>query len=160
MPARFRLIVNEHEWDAEVSTRGVSFGDGDAPIGVHDEGDGRVRLENGSQHVLATAALAGDVVWVGIDGTLFAVKVARADAQGASSARDADALSPPMAATVVRIAVQSGAAVRQGDTLVVLEAMKMELPIRAPRDGVISAVRCREGELVQPGVPVVEMTAS
>jgi geranyl-CoA carboxylase alpha subunit len=56
--------------------------------------------------------------------------------------------------------VQSGAAVRQGDTLVVLEAMKMELPIRAPRDGVISAVRCREGELVQPGVPVVEMTAS
>jgi biotin carboxyl carrier protein len=33
--------------------------------------------------------------------------------------------------------------------------MKMELPIRAPRDGVVTAVRCSEGELVQPGVEVL-----
>jgi len=154
------LIVNEHEWDAEVSTRGVSFRDDASPIAMRDEGDGRVRVGDGSEDFVATAALAGDVVWVGIQGALFAVRVTRGDASGTSATRDADALSPPMAATVVRIAVQPGAAVRQGDTLVVLEAMKMELPIRAPRDGVVSAVRCREGELVQPGVPVIEMATS
>jgi biotin carboxyl carrier protein len=60
-----------------------------------------------------------------------------------------------MSATVVRIAVKPGDRVRQGDLLVALEAMKMELPIRAPRDGVVTAVRCSEGELVQPGVEVV-----
>jgi len=159
VPTRLRLIVDSHEWDADLSPRGVFLGDDALPIAVRDEGDGRVRVDDGSQALEATAALSGDVVWVGIGGALFAVRVARANAPGASSSRDADALSPPMAATVVRIAVQAGAQVHQGDTLVVLEAMKMELPIRAPRDGVVSAVRCREGELVQPGSQVVEMAA-
>jgi 3-methylcrotonyl-CoA carboxylase alpha subunit len=35
--------------------------------------------------------------------------------------------------------------------------MKMELPIRAPRDGVVTAVHCREGDLVQPGVVLVDL---
>jgi len=42
--------------------------------------------------------------------------------------------------------------------LIVLEAMKMELPLRAPHDGVIAAVDCREGELVQPGKVLVEFS--
>ena len=62
-----------------------------------------------------------------------------------------DALTPPMSATVVRIAVKPGDAVRHGDVLIALEAMKMELPIRAPRDGVVAPIHCHEGELVQPG---------
>jgi 3-methylcrotonyl-CoA carboxylase alpha subunit len=39
----------------------------------------------------------------------------------------------------------------------VLEAMKMELPIRAPREGIIAAVHCEPGELVQPGVALVDL---
>jgi 3-methylcrotonyl-CoA carboxylase alpha subunit len=57
----------------------------------------------------------------------------------------------------VRIAVQPGAAVQAGDTLIVLEAMKMELPIRAPRAGIVRAIHCHEGDLVQPGVLLVEL---
>jgi urea carboxylase len=38
-----------------------------------------------------------------------------------------------------------------------LEAMKMELPIKAPRDGRVTAVHCKPGELVQPGVPLLEL---
>ena len=38
-----------------------------------------------------------------------------------------------------------------------LEAMKMELPVRAPRDGVVRADRVPAGELVQPGVALVEL---
>ena len=48
-------------------------------------------------------------------------------------------------------------AVRRGDVLVMLEAMKMELPLRAPHDGVVRAVRCAPGDLVQPGAPLVEL---
>ena len=40
--------------------------------------------------------------------------------------------------------------------LVVLEAMKMELAVTAPHDGRIRDITCRVGELVQPGVPLVE----
>jgi biotin carboxyl carrier protein len=62
-----------------------------------------------------------------------------------------------MPATVVKILVTAGQAVKQGETLVVLEAMKMELPIRAPADAVVQAINCREGELVQPERPLVEL---
>jgi 3-methylcrotonyl-CoA carboxylase alpha subunit len=59
-------------------------------------------------------------------------------------------LTAPMPATVVKVLVATGSAVRRGDALIVLEAMKMELAVRAPRDGIVTAVHCREGELVQP----------
>jgi Acetyl/propionyl-CoA carboxylase, alpha subunit len=44
----------------------------------------------------------------------------------------------------------------KGDVVVVLEAMKMELPLRALGDGIVSAVRCREGDLVQADATLVE----
>jgi 3-methylcrotonyl-CoA carboxylase alpha subunit len=62
-----------------------------------------------------------------------------------------------MPATVIRVLVAPGATVARGDTLVMLEAMKMELPIRAPRDGVVRAVHCQSGELVQPGVNLLDL---
>jgi 3-methylcrotonyl-CoA carboxylase alpha subunit len=104
-----------------------------------------------------TVAIAGppENRWVWVDGT-----VARVDPppSGRSRGRTAsDELSAPMPATVAKVLVQSGARVSRGDTLLMLEAMKMELPIRAPRDGVITAVHCQQGELVQPGTPLLEL---
>jgi biotin carboxyl carrier protein len=58
---------------------------------------------------------------------------------------------------VIAIEVAMGQPVRAGDVLLTLEAMKMELPIRSPRDGVVAAIRCAPGELVQPGLPLVEL---
>ncbi len=60
-----------------------------------------------------------------------------------------------MSATVVRILVKAGDRVSTGDVLIALEAMKMELSIRAPRDGVVSALHCQEGDMVQPGTVLV-----
>jgi biotin carboxyl carrier protein len=61
-----------------------------------------------------------------------------------------------MPATVIKVMVTPGDAVKKGDIVVVLEAMKMELPLRALGDGVVAAVRCREGELVAADAPLVE----
>jgi biotin carboxyl carrier protein len=66
-------------------------------------------------------------------------------------------VTAPMPGTVLKILVQPGARVTEGDTLLVLEAMKMELPLRAPDAAVVTAVRCREGELVQADAPLVEL---
>jgi biotin carboxyl carrier protein len=63
----------------------------------------------------------------------------------------------PMPATVRRVDVVVGQTIARGDTLIVLEAMKMELPIKATGDGRVEAIRCREGDLVQPGVPLIEI---
>ena len=75
-------------------------------------------------------------------------------ARGRAKSHD---LAAPMPATVVRVMVEPGDRVSRGDTLLMLEAMKMELPIRAPRDGVVRVVRCVAGELVQPGVNLLEL---
>ena len=55
------------------------------------------------------------------------------------------------------ILVKQGDAVTQGQTLVLLDAMKMELPIRAPADGVVTSVHCREGDLVPGDAPLVDL---
>jgi 3-methylcrotonyl-CoA carboxylase alpha subunit len=65
-------------------------------------------------------------------------------------------LTAPMPATVIKVVVSPGDAVKKGDIVVVLEAMKMELPVRALGDGVVAAVRCREGELVAADAALVE----
>jgi 3-methylcrotonyl-CoA carboxylase alpha subunit len=62
-----------------------------------------------------------------------------------------------MPATVIGVSVAAGQVVTRGDVLVTLEAMKMEFALKAPRDGKVRAVQCRQGDLVQPGVPLVEL---
>ena len=74
-----------------------------------------------------------------------------------SAAADLDALCAPMPATVSAILVKPGAVVDAGDTLVRLEAMKMELAIRAPSAGRVTTLGCRVGDLVQPGRPLVTL---
>src|SRR5262249_1208484 len=66
-------------------------------------------------------------------------------------------LTAPMPSTVTKILVSAGDAVRKGDTIVVLEAMKMELPVRAPADATVKAVHYREGDLVPPDATLVEL---
>ena len=90
---------------------------------------------------------------------LAAPMPARSGRTGRTTAADAhlDALAAPMPATVAAVLVRPGAVVAAGDTLVRLEAMKMELAIRAPAAGRVAAVDCRAGELVQPGRPLVTL---
>lgn len=80
-------------------------------------------------------------------------------ARASSPGIDLDALCAPMPATVSAILVEPGANVQAGDNLVRLEAMKMELAIRAPWSGRVTAVDCRVGDLVQPGRPLVTLEA-
>ena len=62
-----------------------------------------------------------------------------------------------MPATVLKVLVDTGAIVKKGETLVILEAMKMELPLRSAADATVAAVHCREGDLVQPETVLVEL---
>jgi 3-methylcrotonyl-CoA carboxylase alpha subunit len=154
VPKRLRLVADDREWMAEFDGTRVSLSGVDTPLLVHDDGDERFRVEGGDRPHAGIAALSGDVVWVSVDDHIFEIKVGSGTAR--AGARDLDALTPPMSATVVRIAVKVGDRVLANAPLVVLEAMKMELPIRAPHDGVIAAINCREGEMVQPGKVLVE----
>ncbi|HET7220779.1 MAG TPA: biotin/lipoyl-containing protein [Vicinamibacterales bacterium] len=129
--------------------------------------DGRVRVDGATIDASAVSsgrlmvdgrpawiARDGDARWVFYEGRSYVLTERRAAVRRRGVQHDA-ALSAPMPATVRRILVRENDRVKAGETLIVLEAMKMELPIRATAAGVIRALHCAEGELVPAGVPLV-----
>ena len=65
-----------------------------------------------------------------------------------------------MRGLVLDVLVGEGDLVDQGDTLVLLEAMKMELRITAPASGQVIRVRCQPGQIVERGQPLVEIVST
>lgn len=65
------------------------------------------------------------------------------------------ALTAMMPSKVIAVHVKPGDAVRAGQVVLVLEAMKMESELKAPKDGTVRAVNCKPGDSVEPGVPLV-----
>ena len=113
--------------------------------------------ERGARQTLAYAVVSGGVHWVFLGGEVYRFEADQMAGRRKRSASTAGSLTAPMPATVRRIEAKPGQAVRRGDVLIVLEAMKMELPVRAPADGTIARVNCREGDLVQPGQELAEL---
>jgi acetyl-CoA/propionyl-CoA carboxylase biotin carboxyl carrier protein len=79
-----------------------------------------------------------------------------ADAQGASG-REQSKVVAPMPGTVIRVLVEAGATVTARQTLVVLEAMKMETPLFSPYEATVRAVHVGEGDRVAGGAVLVEL---
>ncbi|MGB4778202.1 acetyl/propionyl/methylcrotonyl-CoA carboxylase subunit alpha [Microbacterium sp.] len=75
----------------------------------------------------------------------------RTHAPSVSPGAAGDAVKAPMQATIVKVAVDEGQQVVKGDLVVVLEAMKMEQPIQAHKDGVIGAIDAHPGTTVSAG---------
>ena len=75
----------------------------------------------------------------------------RLHAPSASAAASGDAVKSPMQATIVKVAVEEGQQVVKGDLVVVLEAMKMEQPLQAHKDGVVGAIDATPGTTVSSG---------
>jgi acetyl/propionyl-CoA carboxylase alpha subunit len=121
-------------------------------------GAGMYRVDiDGRLEVIYVAGRPGDL-WAFWNGRVFrAQENADATRHEPTSAGGRQALSAPMPATVLGILVEPGARVRKGETVVILEAMKMELPLRSPADATVVAVHCRTGDLVQPDTVLVDL---
>jgi len=81
----------------------------------------------------------------------------RSGAGKSGTAASGDSLTAPMQGTIVKIAVEEGATVASGDLVIVLEAMKMEQPITAHRDGVVTGLTAQVGETVSSGAVLAEI---
>jgi len=116
---------------------------------------GELIVRDGDRVVRVFAIADGGTTWVFHDGVTYEhVEQRTARARGGAPA---GSLTAPMPATVVHVKVKPGDEVKRGDILIVLEAMKMELPVRAPADGRVTAVHCEPGQLVQPDTSLIEI---
>ncbi len=87
-----------------------------------------------------------------------AKKPTRRDRGGSRvSAPSGNALTSPMQGTIVKVAVEEGQSVAEGDTIAVIEAMKMEQPLKAHRDGIVAALAVAAADTVTAGQVLCEI---
>jgi acetyl/propionyl-CoA carboxylase alpha subunit len=87
----------------------------------------------------------------------WAYQLAEGELEHVALAPPGGSLVAPMPATVHEVHVSVGDRVGEGDAVVTLEAMKMQLAVRTPSAGVVSAVRVRAGDVVSSGAVLVEL---
>lgn len=166
---RFKVLLNEGEKEIEIARRAeqltISF-DGqtfNARI-IHTDGAHFVlEVEEpgpgefvSRKQIRAAGFADGDQRQLWSNGRLVNYKRLREGASGAIDSQAAS-LSASIPAVVSEILVQVGQQVSSGEKLILLESMKMILPIVAPCDGRIAAIHCQPGEAVQTGVQLVEI---
>ncbi len=108
---------------------------------------------NGTQYDITLEVLEGEAA-------AAAPKAAPAAAPAAPAAKapaSAQAINAPMPGTILAVNVKPGQAVKRGDVLVVLEAMKMENEIMAPNDGTVGTVNVAKGQSVQSGATLLTL---
>lgn len=120
---------------------------------------GRIDMGVEGRRLRAYVARRKGVTHVGLDGQTWTLTQpdTRRSRTGGQSGPATGALTATMPGLVLDVLVKPGDAVTKGDTLVLMEAMKMELRITAPRDGVIDKVGCAAGQVVERGALLVEV---
>ncbi len=128
-------------------------------VGVRRVGDNELllRMSQGQQRVTVVRTDVG--AWVWHEGRARFVESGQGPRRRARTHNHVTgAVTPPMPATVVRILVQVGDEVDQGQALVVVSAMKMEATLSSPHKGVVREIRTSVGATVRPGEVLVDVT--
>ena len=98
----------------------------------------------------------GNTVWVHWEGRAYRLEL-RSGSRRKSSGGPGGGLAAPMPGQVLRHLVREGTAVKSGDPLLVVEAMKMQLEIKAVHAGTVKRILVKEGDQVEAGIPLVEL---
>jgi acetyl-CoA/propionyl-CoA carboxylase, biotin carboxylase, biotin carboxyl carrier protein len=144
--------------EARIAGGRVTFGErswDDAAIRFDADGDARVLLDGIERRY--AVAVSDDTIWIARDGHHLELRTERA--AHATIALDG-LLEAPMPGTVLLVNVADGDAVAEGDVLLVLESMKMELAIAAPYAGTVAGLTSRPGDNVTRGQPLVAVVAT
>ena len=122
-----------------------------------DQGTWRIEIDGRSTLVYLAQSTGG--FWAFCNGHVF-FQSSEPERAAATLRREVQtAVHAPMPARVLKVSVKAGDLVRKGDTLAILEAMKMELPLRAVGDARVSRVRVNEGVLVSADQVLIEFDA-
>jgi 3-methylcrotonyl-CoA carboxylase alpha subunit len=144
------VTAADHGWDLQLDARRCR-----AAATLSPDGGMALTLDGAQSRALVLDH--NNTIAVFIDGESWVLQHLDPLAPPADADLQAGRLSAPMPGRVVQLLVSAGDAVRQGQPLVVVEAMKMEHTIAAPRDGTIGAVRYAVGDLVEEGAELIAL---
>ena len=134
----------------------VRWGEKTSEVQVLTAENGRLELLIEHSRVVAFVSSAGLQRWVTVDGHTFVMTKSSGSRKDAPGHDHASALTAPMPGQVRAVHVQAGEAITKGQTLLVVEAMKMEIRIQAPRDGRVRAVHVQAGQTVEREQTLIE----
>ena len=145
----------ETDWDNPIEPY-----QGAEPIEDEDAPRQKVVVEVGGRRV--EVSLPGDLNLGGggnggANGAIRRKPKARTRKAGGGAAASGDSVAAPMQGTVVKVAVEEGQEVAAGDLVVVLEAMKMENPVTAHKDGTVTGLSVEAGAAVTQGTVLLEI---
>ena len=153
------ITIEGEERELRVERDGSRFRGGSSEIELVALRPGQAEIRVGGRSHIVPFLSEGSQVSFLFDGTIYTAEVADPAGRTRTRARH-QTTAAPMPGLVSKILVAPGDVVKRGAPLLILEAMKMEHPITSPYDGTVAAIRCQQGELVQPGVELVDVTPS
>jgi acetyl-CoA/propionyl-CoA carboxylase biotin carboxyl carrier protein len=146
----------ETEFDNTIPPYAPALGDGD---GEEPAGRETVVVEVGGKRIEVSvpASLGMSLARTAAAGGARQVKRRAGGGRRSGSAVSGDTLASPMQGTIVKVAVEDGQTVAEGDLIVVLEAMKMEQPINAHKAGTIVELKAEVGASLTSGAAICEI---
>ena len=159
---RFKFETQGNVYVVDLEQRGEQFlaSIGGDPFNFRllDSREGELSLLIDGHTVQLYWGLADGQTWVSLDGCSYVLEKPSPQAARQRSERNVEALvRSPMPAQIRLIAVEPGEEVQQGQTLMILEAMKMEIRVQAPRRGKIKQVFGESGQTVLREQPLIEL---
>jgi 3-methylcrotonyl-CoA carboxylase alpha subunit len=156
------LDYDEHRLEAVRTGPGrfkITAGGEMSIVDVLYYGDGRIRVLIDEDPLEAGIVLGPEEVLISLRGETHTLRKPPPPAvdETGPGADAAASLTAPMPGTVVKVLVQEGQEVEEGQLLLVLEAMKMEQPVSAPHAGVVHSLPFDEGSLVPGGAVLAEV---
>jgi biotin carboxyl carrier protein len=150
------MKLNFNDQTLELTLMGKSYraNMGDKTVDVEilrvDTGHGKLDLLIDGERVTAYISSDNTKRWVTVNGrTYLLTKQSGSRKSGGGHHHAAGELTAPMPGQVRAVNVREGDAVTKGQTLLLLEAMKMEIRIQAPSDGVVSSISVTVGQTVE-----------
>ena len=132
---------------------------GDDVVEVIERSGAALTLEAGSRILHLDLVVTGEDVLVAWQGCSHVVRLRRRQAAAGDAAGASGDVTAPLPGTVAAVSIAEGDTFRRGDVLVVLEAMKVEIAIRAEGAGTARAVTVQPGQRVEEGATLVKVAA-
>jgi acetyl-CoA/propionyl-CoA carboxylase biotin carboxyl carrier protein len=140
----------ETDFDNQIAPYAGDSAEADEPAERHS-----VVVEVGGKRL--EVVLPGGLGAAATDRSATGKKPRRASGKKAGAAASGDAVTSPMQGTIVKVVVEEGQEIAEGDTVVVIEAMKMEQPLKAHKAGTVTGLQAEVGATVTNGAVICEI---